>query len=245
MAAMKLAGSEVQLEFSASFKEMADDENLENKMKARMMEQMQTSWDDIEVSEQGLGFDDLSLEKYRQDLLAELNEHQKKYEKMPNGGYTGFIGDKEICNKEGIIALLGYPAKPPKTINYNYQYYNLIYINKNGEPVLLNQKEVLDALTFHKDKPRFVPDRIDQGEENTIQELVDTINKWIESQAVEEVKQEDGTVEKKMGKEATDLLSKLRKGDKGAIKRIKQNIKTSEKYQLDNFDLITWFLVTE
>ncbi|RLD87692.1 MAG: helicase [Bacteroidetes bacterium] len=243
MAAMKLAGSEVQLEFSDTFKEMADDENLENKMKARMMEQMQTSWDDIEVSEQGLGFDDLSLEKYRQDLLAELNEHQKKYEKMPNGVYTGFVAEKEICNEEGIIALLGYPAKPPKTINYNYQYYNLIYINKEGNPVLLNQKEILDALTYHKNKPRFVPDSIDKGEENAIQELVETINNWIKSQAVEEEKQEDGTVEKKMGKEATDLLSKLRKGDKGAIKRIKQNIKTSEKYQLDNFDLITWFLI--
>jgi len=243
MAAMKLAGSEVQLEFSDSFKEMANDENLENKMKARMMEQMQTSWNDIEVSEQSLGFDDLSLEKYRQDLLAELNEHQKKYEKMPNGVYTGFIAEKEIFNEEGIIALLGYPAKPPKTINYNYQYYNLIYINKNGESVLLNQKEVLDALTFHKDKPRFVPDAIDKGEENAIQELVKTINKWIKSQAVEEEKHKDGTVEKKMGKEATDLLSKLRKGDKGAIKRIKQNIKASEKYHLDNFDLITWFLV--
>jgi len=109
---------------------------------------------------------------------------------------------------------------------------------------LLNQKEVLDALTLHKDKPRFVPDNIDKGEENAIQELVETINKWIKSQAIEEEKQEDGTVEKKMGKEATDLLSKLRKGDKSAIKRIKQNIKTGEKYQLDNFDLITWFLVT-
>jgi len=243
MAAMKLAGSEVQLDFSDTFKEMADDENLENKMKARMMNQMQTSWDDIEVSEHGLGFDDLSLEKYRQDLLVELNEYQKKYEKMPNGVYTGFVAEKEICSEAGVIALLGYPAKPPKITNYNYQYYNLIYINKDGNPVLLNQKEVLDALTFHKEKPRSVPESIDKGEEKAIQGLVDSIKKWIKSQAIEEEKQEDGTVEKKMGKEATDLLAKLRKGDKGAIERIKQNIKTSEKYQLDNFDLITWFLV--
>jgi len=192
-----------------------------------------------------LGFDDLSLEKYRQDLLAELNEHQKKYEKMPNGVYTGFVAEKEVCNESGIIALLGYPAKPPKTTDYNYQYYNLIYINKDGNPVLLNQKEVLDALTFHKEKERIVPKNIDKGEENAIRELVETINNWIKTQAVEEEKQEDGTIEKKMGKEATDLLSKLRKGDKGAIKRVKQNIKTSEKYQLENFDLITWFLVTE
>ncbi len=243
MAVMELAGSEVQLEFSDTFKEMADDKNLENKMKARMMKQMQTSWDDIEVSEQGLGFDDLSLEKYRQDLLAELNEHQKKYERMPNGIYTGFVANKEICSEPGIIALLGYPAKPPKTTNYNYQYYNLIYINKEGNSVLLNQKEVLDALTIHKDKPRFVPEEIDKGEEKAIQELVDTINKWIKAQAVEKEKQEDGTTKKKMGKEATDILTKLRRGDKSTIERVKQNIKTGDKYQLDNFDLITWFLV--
>ena len=242
MAAMKLAGSEVQLEFSDTFKTMAENDNLENKMKARMLKQMETTFEDLD-GEKSFGFDDLSLEQYRQDLLAELNGHQKKYERMPNGVYTGFVAEKEICNEEGIIALLGYPAKPPKTITYDYQYYNLIYINNNGEPVLLNQKEVLDALTFHKDKPRFVPDSIDKGEESAIQELVDTINKWIKAQSVEEEKQADGTVERKMGKEATDLLSKLRKGDKGAIKRIKQNVKTSEKYQLDNFDLITWFLV--
>ena len=43
MAAMKLAGSEVHLDFSDTFKEMAKDENLEQKQKARMLEQMQSS----------------------------------------------------------------------------------------------------------------------------------------------------------------------------------------------------------
>ena len=47
-----------------------------------------------------------------------------------------------------------------------------------------------------------------------------------------------------MGTEAKDLLSKLRKGDKDALSRVKQNVKVDEKFQLDNFDLITWFLVT-
>lgn len=47
-----------------------------------------------------------------------------------------------------------------------------------------------------------------------------------------------------MGKEAKDLLSKLRKGDKSAFSRVKQNIKVDGKFQLDNFDLITWFLVS-
>jgi superfamily II DNA or RNA helicase len=242
MAVMKLAGSEVHLEFSDTFKEMADDINLENKMKARMMEQMQTSWDDIETNEHGLGFDDLSLEKFRQDLLAELQANQKKYEKMPNGVYTGFLADKEVCPEEGIIALLGYPAKPPKTENYDYQYYNLIYINKKGENVLLNQKEVLDALTLHKENERYVPDSIDKGEKNAINGLAEAINKWLKSQAVEEVTV-DGHIKKKMGKEATDLLRKLRKGDRKAVERVKEDVKPDEKYKPENFDLIAWFLV--
>ncbi|MBK7958749.1 MAG: hypothetical protein IPK03_11975 [Bacteroidetes bacterium] len=51
---MKLAGSEVHLDFSDTFKEMAEDENLEQKQKARMLEQMQSSWDEIDT--QIIGF---------------------------------------------------------------------------------------------------------------------------------------------------------------------------------------------
>jgi hypothetical protein len=47
-----------------------------------------------------------------------------------------------------------------------------------------------------------------------------------------------------MGKEGRDVLDKLRKGDKSALERIKENITADEKYQIDNFDLITWFIVT-
>jgi ERCC4-related helicase len=245
MAAMQLAGSEVHLDFSDTFKEMAEDENLENRMKARMIEQMQTSWDDIEVNEQGLGFNDLSLEKYRQDLLEEYNSNSEKYSRMPKGVYTGFKAVHKSCSENGIIALLGYPSKPPKVQNHIYQTYDLIYINRDGKPVLLNQKEVLDALTLHKDESRFIPAAIDKGEENAIQNLVDSIQTWLKNQAVEEEKQDDGTTKKKMGAEAKDLLSKIKSGDQDALKRISQNVKVSEKYKVDNFDLITWFLVSK
>jgi len=223
---------------------MATDENLENKMKARMMQQMQTSWDDIEVSEHGLGFDDLSLERYRQDLLAEIRENEKKYQDMPKGVYTGFKADKTICPDEGIIALLGYPAKPPEVPDHQYQSYDLIYIDMNGKSVLLNQKEVLDALDRHKEKERYVHQRVDKGEEGAIQSLVDAIKSWLSSQAVEEEKQKDGSTKKRMGKEAKNMLAKLKSGDASAIKKVKQNIKVSDKYKADNFDLIVWFLVS-
>ena len=243
MAAMKLAGAEVDHQFSDSFQEMIHDESLDQRMKNRMMEQMQVTFDDLE-SEKTFGFDDLSLERYRQDLLEEFNKDKAKYQRMPKAVYTGFKADKEVCNRDGLIALLGYPAKPPKTLNHEYQIFDLIYIDKLGKPLLLNQKEVLDAITHHKDNDRFVPDAVDKGDEEAIRELVNALKGWLESQATEEQKQEDGTTKKVMGKEAKDMLSKLRKGDKGAIARIKENKDVNEKFQLDNFDLITWFLVT-
>jgi superfamily II DNA or RNA helicase len=244
MAAMKLAGSEVSLDFSDTFKQMAEDENLENRLKARMMEQMQTTWEDIEVNEQGLGFDDLSLERYRQDLLDEFNKDKAKYQRMPKGVYSGFKAERDICPETGIIALLGYPAKPEKTKEHEYKVFDLIYINSEGKLVLLNQKEVLDAITYHKDRDRFVPDAIDKGDEIAIQGLVNSLKAFLSAQATEIAEQEDGGTKKVMGKEAKDVLAKLRRGEKSAVERVKQNVKVDEKYQLNNFDLITWFLIT-
>ena len=243
MAAMKLAGAEVDEKFSETFQEMIHDESLDQRMKNRMMEQMQVTFDDLDGNDT-FGFDDLSLERYRQDLLEEFNKDKAKYLRMPKGVYTGFKADTSVCAENGLIALLGYPARPPKSPEHEYKVFDLIYINKQGKLVLLNQKDVLDALTHHKDKDRFVPDAIDKGDDAAIQELVSAIKAWLDSQASEEQVQEDGTTKKVMGTEAKDLLSKLRKGDKNALSRVKQNVKVDEKFQLDNFDLITWFLVT-
>ncbi|QRX64239.1 DEAD/DEAH box helicase family protein [Dysgonomonadaceae bacterium zrk40] len=243
MAAMKLAGAEVDEEFSESFQQMIHDESLDQKMNNRMMEQMQITFDDLD-GEDTFGFDDLSLERYRQDLLEEFNKDRDKYLRMPKGIYTGFKADIEICPESGLIALLGYPARAAKAKNHEYKIFDLIYINKQGCLVKLNQKDVLDVLTHHKDKSRFVPDEIDRGEKSAIEELVNSLKSWLDSQAYEEQVQEDGSTKKVMGKEIRDLLSKLRKGDKDALTRVKENVKVDEKYQLDNFDLITWFLVS-
>ncbi|MEX2336345.1 MAG: helicase-related protein [Fulvivirga sp.] len=243
MAAMKLAGAEVDEKFSETFQEMIHDESLDQRMKNRMMEQMQVTFDDLDGNET-FGFDDLSLERYRQDLLEEFNKDKAKYQRMPKGVYTGFKGDPTVCAENGLIALLGYPAKPAKTVNHEYKVFDLIYINMKGKRVLVNQKDVLDTLTHHKENDRFVPNAVDKGNDIAIQDLVNAIKGWLDSQAAEEQVQKDGTTKKVMGTEAKDLLSKLRKGDKNALSRVKQNIKVDEKFQLDNFDLITWFLVT-
>lgn len=244
MAAMKLAGSEVDHQFSDSFAKMAHDEDFDRKMNDRMMEQMLITWDDIEVSDQGLGFDSLSLERYRQDLLAEFNRDKDKYRQMPKGVYTGFMGDITTGDRNGIVALLGYPAKPSKKLDHQYQVFDLIYIDKSGKLVLNNQKEVLDFLTVNKDQERFVPNVVDRGEQVAIAELVNALKAWLSSQAVQTEVMEDGTVKETMGNETLGVLQGLKKGNKVAIDRIKQNVTVDGKYQLNNFDLITWVLVT-
>jgi len=244
MVAMKLAGSEVDHQFSDSFAKMAHDEDFDRKMNDRMMEQMLITWDDIEVSDQGLGFDSLSLERYRQDLLAEFNRDKDQYRQMPKGVYSGFVGDAETGDRNGIVALLGYPAKPSKKLDHQYQVLDLIYIDKSGKLVLNNQKEVLDFLTLNKDRERFVPDVVDRGEQDAIAELVNTLKSWLTSQAVQTEVMDDGTVKETMGNETLGVLQGLKKGNKVAIDRIKQNITVDGKYQLNNFDLITWILVT-
>ena len=244
MAAMKLAGSEVDHQFSDSFAKMAHDEDFDRKMNDRMIQQMQITWDDIDVSDQGLGFDSLSLERYRQDLLAEFNRDKDKYRQMPKGVYTGFLGDGEIGDRNGIVALLGYPVKPSKKLDHQYQIFDLIYINKSGNLILNNQKEVLDFLTLNKEKKRFVPDAVDRGEENAIAELVNALKAWLSSQAVQIEVMDDGTVKETMGKAARDLLGKIKKGNQIALETIKQDGNVEQKFQVDKFDLVAWLLVS-
>ncbi|KAF5082831.1 RNA polymerase-associated protein RapA [anaerobic digester metagenome] len=243
MAAMKLAGSEVHLDFSDTFKEMAEDENLEKKQKARMLEQMQSSWDEIDI-EKTLGFDDFSLESFRQELLEELRKNELFYKSLPNGIYTGFKAINEVCPKEGLIALLGYPSKPTKVADFDYKGYELIYIDHSGKSVFLNQKEVLDALAKHKEEIRFVPKAIDQGEPKSIELLSTALSTWLKSQATEEEVQEDGSVKQKMGKASLDMLNKLKSGSKTTIQKLKEEGSASQKFNKDNFDLITWFIVS-
>lgn len=245
MTAMKLAGSEVNHEFSDTFKEMAESETLEQKQNKKMLQQMEISWNDIEVSEQNLGFDDLSLETYRQELLEELRANEKLYRNMPNGIYTGFKTKNETCPGKGVIALMGYPSRTPNKKEHQYKSYELIYVDEHGSQVLQNQKEILEGLAKHKLEPRFVPAAIDHGGEEAIKRISDAIGKWLKSQAVEEEVREDGTVKEKMGKASLDLINKIKGGSKAAIEKIKSDKTLSKRYSKENFDLINWFVVTD
>jgi len=245
MATMKIVGSEIDHNFTDNLQQISEDETLEQKQKAKMLKQMQTTWDDIEVSDKTLGFNDLSLEEFRQDLLGELQKKNDFYKNMPKGVFSGFKIDKELSFDNGLVALLGYPAKPAKQKDFSYKHYELIYIDEDGKPILLNQKEVLDFLTHHKDNERFVPKEIDTAQEDAIKRLHNQLKAWIDSLYSKEIKKSDGTSTKKAGSKTLDVLNKLKLGSKKAIEEIKQNDTIEKAYSEDNFDLIVWFVVSK
>ena len=245
MSAMKLAGAEVPARFSKSFEEMNEGDLLETMQKERMMRQMQDSWDDIEVAEEQFGFDDLSLEKFRQDLLGELKKTQDFYENMPKGVFSGFIRNPEILPADGIIALFGLPTKKSGHDQSRYPRYEIAYTDMNGKTVLENQKEILEILSqeIKNNPPRQLPDGVDIGEAAPLEQIAAALRTWIKSRATEEVVLEDGTVKAVMGESLLDKMKRLKAGDKSAVAETKAEGRAAEFYDPENCDLIAWLVV--
>lgn len=234
MATMKIVGSEVDTNFTENLKKMAEDEDLEKNQTAKMLKQMQTSWDDIEVSDRSLGFNDLSLEKFRQDLFDEMQKKNDFYKNMPKGIFTGFEHHVDHEDATGIAALLK---------NRENGLHELIYINKDGKEKLQNQKEVLDFLAEHKENPRVVDKAIDNGDEKALNVLHGMIQKWIKALSVKVVEDEAGETKEKAGTKTVDLLNKLKGGQKQALEKIKNDRTVEEEFDVSNYDLIVWFIV--
>jgi hypothetical protein len=223
---------------------MIDDEDFEQRLKAKMLKHMEVTWDDIETDNQSLGFSDFSLESYRQELLVEFKSNKDKHQRMPKGIYSGFKYLKKKHHDHGIIALLRYTSKSTKSSMKENADFHLIYIDKDGNQMFMNQKEVLDFVAEHKEKSRHVPRKIDTGNKDAIDNLVNTMKCWLKNQASEEISLEDGTTKMVAGAETKGVLAALKSGDSTALKRVNSNVTVDEKYQPDNFDLIAWLLVS-
>ncbi|MEC5166733.1 ERCC4-related helicase [Flavobacterium sp. PL11] len=243
MAIMKISGSEVIHDFTEEFNDMAEANSLEDHQNANMLRQLENNLDELD-GEESLGFDDFSFDNYRQQLQAMLKEKNKEFENMPNGVFSGFKveGTEEMQN--GIVALLGYPAQKKYNPNFVYLSYELIYIDKEGNQISNNQKIVLEQLSNHYTSPRFVPVAIDSGDETEIAKLTHALRTWISNQAKQEVEMEDGTKKEVMSKAGLDFLNKLKSNPKQTIDKLKTEGNVSEKYEFDNFDLITWLIIS-
>lgn len=178
MAAMKIVGSEDIKDFTDGYSIISHDEALDLKHNERMLKQMQDSLDDLE-SEKSFGFDDLSLETFRQDLAVELNERRLYYENLPNAIFSGVKYSKSnvLNNDKGIISLLGSPPKKAQE-KKNYKNLRLIYIDKTGNEILLNDKEILQYLTEVKDLERYGCEKLDVGETSEVNKYANALEKW-------------------------------------------------------------------
>lgn len=243
MAIMKISGSEVINEFTDDFNELAEADKLEDQQNANMLRQMETTMQDIE-GEKTLGFDDFSFDNYRQLLQNMLNQKKKEFENMPNGVFSGIKIENNPEMKPGIISLLGYPAQEKFNSKNNYLSYELIYIDLQGNQVSNNQKAILEQLNKNYHLPRIVDSKIESGDTEAIEKLSNSLKVWIDNQAKTEIRLEDGTIKQVMSKAGLDFINKLKNNPKQPIEKLKREGNISKKYNFDNFDLITWLIIS-
>lgn len=245
MAAMKIIGSEDIKDFTENYGNIAIDTDLEERQNQKMLEQMQDSIEELET-EKSFGFDDLSLEMYRQDLAFELENRLNHYLQLPNGIFSGVAFAEAIENeqKEGIIALLGSPVRKAKQ-KKAYQQLKLIYVDAQGKEILANEKEILHYLSQQKNASRYGCEKLDIGDPEEVKHYANALAQWFEHQQANTIVDEEGHTKKVAGKASLDMLDQLSKGKKTAIEEMKNTQTMSTKYNKDNWDLITWLIVKE
>ena len=243
MAAMKIIGSEDIKDFTENYTNIAIDTDLEERQNQKMLEQMQDSIEELET-EKSFGFDDLSLEMYRQDLALELENRLNHYLQLPNGIFSGVAFAEVIENeqKEGIIALLGSPVRKAKQ-KKAYQQLKLVYVDAQGKEILVNEKEILHYLSQQKNASRYGCEKLDIGDPEEVKHYANALAQWFEHQQANTIVDEEGHTKKVAGKASLDMLDQLSKGKKTAIEEMKNTQTMSTKYNKDNWDLITWLIV--
>lgn len=232
MAAGALVGTEVQT-ISKQFDQILDDKDkIITKQAAKLFKQLEISWEDIEGKAGSFGFNDLSYETFRQELFDLFSNRRDELDRIPNGVYTGFnaiIESKVHAFAPGLIGLLGYPKRNENEKGHRYKNLELFYASTDGQFHILNNMEVLYTLREHKETKRFVPDHIEKPDDETIARLRSCIERWMN---------------KKFGQEENDLVKDIFDGGNLKIKQFDEEI-PEERYNIENYDLITWFVVSK
>ncbi len=225
MATMSIVGTEFDKNLTDKLKGMTEDKLLEQSQTDKMLKKLDVSWDDIEDSDNALGYSDLSLEQFRVDLFEEMQKKNDFYMNIPKGVFTGFIKDETAETSIELVALLK---------NRKNDELELIYIDKSGKTLAKNHKEALEFLAIYKNNTREVPPSIEKGNTTDIRELQEMLYTWIKS-----LSSNDGNA----GTKTVDALNSLKIGKKEVIQKMKKNQTVEEEFDIDNYDLIVWFVV--
>lgn len=231
MALMSIVGSEIDPEITPTSEMIHEGNPLVSEQESKMIEQLQLTWEDIEENEEIFGFDKLSLETFRQELFELFQQKRKELEAIPNGVYTGFKRVENLFSKparEGLIALIGYPKKETASETHKYEKLHLLFADYNGKVVFHNEVDILTFLRNHKKINRFVPKDIDDSKPEALKQLTHILTEWLN------YKSKESSVET-----VKDLFTR------GVTDQTKpMHLKIEELYKPENFDLITWIVVS-
>jgi superfamily II DNA or RNA helicase len=236
MALMSVVGTEVDDKLTPQLQRMVEENPLLPKQAQKMLEQLQITWDDLEVSDETLGLNDLSLEQFRQELFEFFKKNEEFFKKIPNGVYTGFKFKSNKKWKEmpdSVVAVLGYPKRPDEAAYHIYDEIHLMHQpfeeGKNSKLVLNNNQEILSLLRNHKLEIRYVPKKIEKGEKAVLDKLSNAVSDWLIAQAIPV---------------AMNQIQDLFTGDSKPQKISPEQKKLEDKFKSDNFDLINWFVIS-
>jgi superfamily II DNA/RNA helicase len=210
MVAMTIAGSEIPKDFTENIGKMNISRELEKRQIDKNLKIMQNNLEEIETK--NFGLNNLSSEIFRQDLTRLSAE---EYKNLPNGIFSGFKHEQK-----GLVALLQYKKRKEE------KEYKLIYINEQGNEILLNQNDILQFLQNNKGGFRYVPPLIESCEEQEIEKYSIALNKWFELQAQQERK--DVT---------KDVLA-------GKFPPKNSHECVEEKFTSDNWNLVCWEVIS-
>ena len=234
MAIMNLTGAETQ-EVNDRYAQIVADNTIQDKNAQRLLKELtENSISDIE-SNQTLSMKDFTLEVYRQDLLEYFEKHKETFQKMPRGIYSGFREDSELHSflPESIVAVLGYPHREEGGIKrYKNIYLVCLPVNSSNTVELkeLNGAEILELLRKNKMKERFVPEWIESEASERVSRLSEILKSWTRSQFKEE---------------GQNLLDDLFTTQKTVAEKPSLSAKLSQKFKMENFDLIVWDYISK
>lgn len=231
MALLSTIGAEIDPDISPDMYKITELNPLLSKQEEKMLEQLQITWDDVEDNREMLGFDKLSLETFRQELFELFQQKGKELEQIPNGVFTGFKANPDLFTSnipKGIIALIGSPKRKFIDKDFKYKTIHLLYSDKFSEPAYINEYDILSILRKHKLTKRYLPENVENSSSNSIKEYSEYLKKWLDWKA---------------GKKAVDEIQSLFSDGINEDNKPKKT-KLEDFYVPENFDLITWFVVS-
>jgi hypothetical protein len=184
MALLSVVGAELDADLTPELSVIVADNPLITEQEERMIRTLQESWENIEVGDETLGLDDLTLDAFRQELYEELTRNKKRYEEMPNGCFSGLLleGKNDLLHplRPCLVALMGYPAKGEGAVHHQYEKLHLALADAEGHFQTWETIGILRFLRDHQDLPRHESEGLQKGDDQTLKRYVDWVKRWLE-----------------------------------------------------------------